>query len=194
MPAPEAASWHRFGRVSGQMRVAGLIQEHLRDVVVAARGCSPRCCPGIRICLLVLRHPVLGGDSADLYLIISGQDRAAYLHRRHGQTLARTKEGIDPNRLMSAAVKSTKPNGTDLKAPTAERSMRVVSPLVRVPGSPLTLLGQLGRVQHGTQDDRRPEIVFCCRWYAVYADDPAQSNLNLKLAGSCDQPSSVLRH
>ena len=173
------------------MRVAGLTQEHLRDVVIAARGCSPRCRPGIRICLLVLRHPALGGDSADRYLILSGQDWAAYLHRRPGQTLARTKDGIDPNRLMSAAVKSTKPNGTDLKAPTAERSMRV-GPLVRVPGSPLTLLCQLGRVQHVTEDDRRPEIVFCCGWCAVCAGDPAQSSLGLKLAGSCDQLLSVL--
>ena len=33
---------------SGHMRESGFPQERLREIVVAARGCATRCCPGVR--------------------------------------------------------------------------------------------------------------------------------------------------
>ena len=75
---------------------AGLLQERVRNLLVVARGCPPRCRLGIRIRLLVARHHAVGGDPADRYLIVAGKEPVAGLHRRNGETLAWTK-GIGPH-------------------------------------------------------------------------------------------------
>jgi hypothetical protein len=78
------------------VREAGLLQELVRDLLVAARGCPPRCCLGELIRLLVARHLAVGGDPADGHLVVSGEDPATDLHRRDGEALA-WAQGVGPH-------------------------------------------------------------------------------------------------
>ena len=83
---------HGLDGGSGHMGEAGFRQKSVSDLFVAARGCPPRCCLGVRIRPLVTLHPAVGGNPVNRNFVVSGKDRIACLHRRGGETLAWTQD------------------------------------------------------------------------------------------------------